>query len=81
MTELLASLLPGGSRDRPIKVSSAAVVEVRTHALTCAACNEGTYRIHEHVAPAAGLRRVDVVCRHCSSERSLWFRLVPELLN
>lgn len=81
MTELLASLLPGGSRDRPIKVASAAVVEVRTSALNCPHCGIGTYRIAEHVAPAAGLRRVDVTCRHCSTPRSLWFRLVPEMLN
>jgi len=68
-----------GSREFPIKVSSAAVVEVRTGALTCPRCSIGTYRIGEHVAPAAGLRRVDVTCRHCSTERSLWFRLVPEI--
>lgn len=69
-----------GSRELPIKVTSAAVVEVRTGALNCPACEIGTYRIGEHVAPARGLRRVDVTCRHCSTERSLWFRLVPEVL-
>lgn len=81
MTELLASLLPGGSRERPIRVASASVVEVRTAALTCPHCGIGTYRIAEHVAPAAALRRVDVTCRHCSKPRSLWFRLVPQELN
>lgn len=81
MTELYASLLPGGSRDRPIKVSSASVVEVRTAALTCPRCGIGTYRIAEHVAPAAGVRRVDVTCRYCGEPRSLWFRLVPPELN
>lgn len=68
-----------GSREFPIHVTSAAVVEVRTGALTCPHCNLGTYRITEHVAPSRGLRRVDVTCRHCSRERSLWFRLVPDL--
>jgi len=68
-----------GSREFPIRITSAAVVEVRTAAMTCPHCALGTYRIAEHVAPAAGLRRVDVTCRHCSSERSLWFRLVPDL--
>jgi len=48
MTELYASLLPGGSRDRPIKVSSASVIEVRAQALTCPHCGVGTYRIVEH---------------------------------
>jgi hypothetical protein len=69
-----------GSREFPIQVTSAAVVEVRTGALNCPDCAIGTYRIGEHVSPARGLRRVDVTCRHCSTERSLWFRLVPELL-
>jgi len=73
--ELLASLSPGGSPERPIKVGSASVVEVRTSALACPLCG-GSYRLEEHVAPAAGLRRVDVTCRHCSTPRSLWFRLV-----
>jgi hypothetical protein len=78
--ELLASLSPGGSPERPIKVTSAAVVEVRTAALSCPLCG-GTYRLHEHVAPASGLRRVDVTCRHCSTPRSLWFRLVSNEPN
>jgi hypothetical protein len=78
--ELLAALSAGGSRERPIQVASASVVEVRTGALHCPLCG-GTYRLDEHVAPAAGLRRVDVHCRHCSTPRSLWFRIVPRELN
>jgi hypothetical protein len=73
--ELLAALSPGGSAERPIRVASASVVEVRTSALACPLCG-GNYRLHDHVAPASGLRRVDVTCRHCSTPRSLWFRLV-----
>ena len=73
--ELLASLSPGGSRERPIKVGSASVVEVRTQALNCPLC-DGTYRIDEHVSLAPGIRRVDVHCRHCATPRSLWFKLV-----
>jgi hypothetical protein len=73
--EELAALSPGGSPQRPIKVGSASVVEVRTAALACPLCG-GSYRLEEHVAPTSGLRRVDVVCRHCSTPRSLWFRLV-----
>ncbi len=68
-----------GSREFPFKVTSAAVVEARTGALNCPHCEIGTYRIAEHVAPSRGLRRVDVTCRHCSTERSLWFKLVAEL--
>jgi len=73
--ERLAALSPGGSRERPMPVGSASVVEVRANALTCPHCG-GTYRLHEHVAAATGLRRVDVSCRYCGTPRSLWFRLV-----
>jgi hypothetical protein len=65
-----------GSREQPIRVDSASVVEVRAAALTCPECNFGTYRIAEHVRPAPRLRRVDVTCRYCGTPRSLWFRLV-----
>ncbi len=78
--ELLASLSPGGSPERPIKVGSAAVVEVRTAALGCPLCG-GTFRLDEHVSIASGLRRVDVHCRQCSTPRSLWFRLVSNEPN
>jgi hypothetical protein len=73
--EWLARMSRGGSRDRPIELASAAVVEVRTNALACPHCG-GSYRIHDHVAPGGALRRVDVTCRHCGWPRSLWFRLV-----
>jgi hypothetical protein len=78
--ELLAALSPGGSRERPIRVASASVVEVRTSALGCPLCG-GEYRLDEHVRPEPGLRRVDVHCRHCSTPRSLWFRIVETELN
>jgi predicted Zn finger-like uncharacterized protein len=73
--EKLAALSAGGSPERPIKVGSASVVEIRTAALACPLCG-GSYRIEDHVSAASGLRRVDVACRHCSTPRSLWFRLV-----
>lgn len=80
--EYLASLLPGGSRQRPIVVESAAVIEPRVRAMACPLCR-GEYRIleHEMVAARSSERRVDVGCRHCSTPRSLWFRLVPHELN
>ncbi len=73
--EQLAALSPGGSRERPIEVTSAAVIELRVESLPCVQC-AGQYRIREHVAPASGIRRVDVTCRRCSAPRSLWFRIV-----
>jgi hypothetical protein len=78
--ERLARLSRGGSRERPIAVASAAVVEVRAGALPCPHCG-GSYRLGEHVAPARGLRRVDVACRQCGRPRSLWFRIVDNELN
>ena len=68
-------LARGIARELPIRVSSAAVVEVRTAALTCPSCAIGSFRIEDHVSIATGVRRVDVICRHCSTPRSLWFRL------
>jgi hypothetical protein len=74
-SELLATLTPGGSPSRPIGVTSAAVIEPRAATIPCPRCG-GFYRIHEHTRPVAGLRQVDVVCRHCSTPRTLWFRIV-----
>ncbi len=79
--ERLARLSRGGNVAWPIEVTSASVVEVRTASLVCPECELGDYRIEEHVAPAAGLRRVDVRCRYCATPRSLWFRLVSNEPN
>jgi hypothetical protein len=78
--ELLATLEPGGSPRRPIDVSSAAVIEPRATTTPCPLCG-GFYRVHEHTRPVPSLRRVDVGCRHCSTTRTLWFRIVPDEPN
>ena len=78
--EQLAALSPGGSADRAIEVSSAAVIEVRAGAMPCPHCG-GLYRVHEHTRPVPGLRRVDVACRYCGSPRALWFRIVDHEPN
>jgi uncharacterized protein YbaR (Trm112 family) len=78
--ERLAVLSPGGSPVKPIPVVSAAVVEVRANALACPQC-EGTYRVHDHRAPATGLRAVDVTCQQCGVPRTLWFRLTDGAPN
>jgi hypothetical protein len=72
--ELLASLVPGGSPERPITVSSAAVIEIRAEAMPCHQC-EGHTRIREHAAEGPGRRRIDLACTRCSTRRSLWFRI------
>jgi hypothetical protein len=78
--ERLAALLPGGSQDRTIDVTSASVIEVRAAAMACPHCS-GLYRILEHTRPVPGVRRVDVACRHCSTPRALWFRIVDHEPN
>ena len=78
--ERLAALLPGGSQDRTIDVTSAAVIEVRASAMACPHCS-GTYRILEHTRPVPGVRRVDVECRRCGVPRALWFRIVDNEPN
>jgi len=77
--EKLAALSPGGSRDRPIAVPSAAVVEIRAHAMPCPQC-EGELRVGEHRVDD-GLRVVAVTCTRCHVGRELWFRLVSDEPN
>jgi predicted Zn finger-like uncharacterized protein len=78
--EKLALLSPGGTRERPIEVDSAAVVEPRIRSLACPQC-EGTYRVLDHRSAASGIREVDVRCTTCSAPRTLWFRLVSSKPN
>lgn len=78
--ELLASLSAGGSRERPMPVTSTAVIEPRVKSWHCPVC-AGEYRVLEHEAPAPAIRRVDVMCRHCSAPRSFWFKVVRSELN
>jgi hypothetical protein len=75
--EQLARMTRGGARDRPIRVSSAAVIEPRTIATPCPRCG-GEYRIHEHVRPSPDRRRVEVACRQCATPRALWFEIVAD---
>lgn len=73
--ERLAALVVGGSPERPIEVETTSVIELRTEAMPCPQC-DGPYRIRDHAAVGAGLRRIDVTCRQCGTPRSLWFRIV-----
>jgi hypothetical protein len=72
--EKLVALETGGSPERPIAVTSAAVVEVRARALPCHQCG-GEVRVREHTAPESGLRRVRTSCTQCSAPRTVWFQL------
>lgn len=75
----LAALSPGGSRERPISVESAAVIEIRANATPCPQC-EGELRVDEHRTDA-GLRVVAVTCGRCHAKRELWFKLVSNEPN
>ena len=79
--ERLAGLLPGGSPERPVIVSSASVIE--PHALASMPCPQctGQYRVHEHTRPVPSLRRLDVACRNCGVARVLWYRIAPAAAN
>lgn len=72
--ERLAALEIGGSKERPIPVGSASVVEARARRLACPQC-AGEYRVVEHRAAGPAIRQVLVTCRQCAVSRSLWFRL------
>jgi hypothetical protein len=78
--EQLAALLPGGDPGHAIAVASASVIEPRAATTPCPRCG-GFYRILEHTRPVPGLRKVDVACRHCSTPRMLWFRIVEREPN
>ena len=75
--EKLAALVAGGSQERPIEVTSSAVIEGRVRSLPCPQC-EGELGIKEHRSAGAGMRAVDVRCHTCGAPRTLWFRIVSD---
>jgi predicted Zn finger-like uncharacterized protein len=78
--EKLALLEVGGAAERPIEVTSAAVVEIRVHAMRCPQC-DGNYAIVDHRSAGHGVRPVDVRCNVCAVARTLWFRIVEPAPN
>ena len=75
--ERLFQLEVGGSAERPLSVSSAAVVETHAESVPCARCS-GRQQVTEHVAVTVGgvrLREARLTCRQCGTRRSLWFRI------
>lgn len=79
--ERMAHVAPGGAADRPILVTSAAVIEVRARSERCVHC-AGELELRRHTAPVAGegrLREVELVCRVCHAARRLWFQVQPVL--
>jgi hypothetical protein len=79
----LIALEPGGTPERPIDVSSAAIVEPRAESFACPDC-EGPMRTQEHVALGSAVARVRAVmlrCRSCSASLRVYFRIVTPLLQ
>jgi len=77
----LASLMPGGSPERPIALSSAAVIVPRVRSTPCPLC-EGDLRVdHETAESHAGrlLHAAHVTCVRCGVSRALWFEVAPSL--
>jgi len=74
----LLDLEPGGSRERPIDVSTPALVEPRARTVHCPRCDEPfTIEAHEaRVDAHSRLREAKLRCRSCGTARSLWFRVV-----
>ena len=81
--ERIARLEPGGSRDWPLVVASASVIEARAAATPCAHC-AGPIKVLEHDARAiddARRREVRARCQRCSRDRTLWFEIVEPSAN
>lgn len=80
----LFALEPGGAEDRPIEVVSASVIETQALSVECPRCS-GPHAIVEHaartLASGARVREVQLRCRQCGSQRSLWFRIVGDALQ
>ena len=75
--ERLFELEAGGSPERPLAVTSAAVIEAQAESVACPRCS-GRQDVQEHIAvTVAGtrLRETRLRCRQCGSARSLWFRI------
>lgn len=73
--------VPGGAADRPLEVSTAALVEPRAGAVRCPLC-AGELRVKEHEAATHGgvsLRVLAMACFLCGGRQSLYFRIVAPL--
>lgn len=76
----LAALLPGGSAERPIALTSAAVIPLRARATPCPLC-DGALNIEHEAAESRGgriLHATHVACTRCGVGRVLWFTVAPE---
>jgi hypothetical protein len=77
----LAALSPGGAPDRPIVVSSSAVLAPRVRSLPCPLCEGGLRIDHESAESQGGrlLHAMHVSCMRCGVDRVLWFQVSSPL--
>jgi hypothetical protein len=77
----LAALEPGGSVERPIRVTSASQIDPTVRSLVCPACGQRLYAAHERASVVGGLvrRAVDLECRHCTHRRTAHFVIEESL--
>ena len=81
--ERLFKLEAGGSAERPLPASSAAIIETHASAVPCPLCG-ASQEVLEHTASVregVRLRETKLRCRQCGSQRSLWFKIVGTSLN
>ncbi|MFL5303988.1 MAG: hypothetical protein ACJ8F1_02195 [Polyangia bacterium] len=78
-----ARTLPGGAADNPIDVSSAAVVEIKARGTPCVRCGGQLDPRRDQAAstPRGVLREIELACGACHAARTLWFRVVPAIVN
>ena len=81
--DALVAESPGGSPERALPVSSAAVVDNKARGFPCGRC-EGELELRDHQAEFRGsiqLRRVDLICKSCFHPRRIWFSLGAPTAN
>ena len=81
--ERLFTLEPGGTPERALEATSAAVIEAHAASVPCPLCG-GNQEVTEHTAlvhHGVRLRETKLRCRQCGSTRSLWFKIVGVNLN
>jgi hypothetical protein len=79
--EKLAGLEQGGAPERPIRVDSASVIEIRAESMRCPRC-DGELKLDEHTAHVVdglSVRKLAMRCKQCGAPRALWFVIASSL--
>lgn len=79
----LATKLPGGSPEAPLRVSTASLVEPTALSEPCVVCGAPMLLVdHEaRVVGGTSLRIVTAKCRDCGTRRSIYLEIVQALLQ